>query len=97
MPIRSNSWIRLSFRSDLRIRIRCGSLFLGRERDQLASSVNCSQTYLEPSRLSVGGNLNFSLRVFNGDIAEIIVYNQALTLTEEAAVENTLKTRYGIQ
>ena len=61
------------------------------------SSVNCSQTYLEPSRLSVGGNLNFPLRVFNGDIAEIIVYNQALSLAEEAAVENTLKTRYGIQ
>ena len=61
------------------------------------SSVNCTQTYLEPSRFSVGGNLNFSSRVFNGDIAEIIVYNQALTLTEEAAVENTLKTRYGIQ
>jgi hypothetical protein len=61
------------------------------------SFVNCSQTYLEPSRLSVGGNLNFPLRVFNGDIAEIIVYNQALTLTEEVAVESTLKTRYGIQ
>jgi YD repeat-containing protein len=57
----------------------------------------CTQTYLEPSQLSVGGNLNYPSRVFNGDLAEIIVYSQALSPAEQTTVENNLKTRYGIQ
>jgi RHS repeat-associated protein len=44
-------------------------------------------------RFGLGGWLKGE-RFYNGDIAEIIIYNRALTETERGAVENWLQSRY---
>ncbi len=53
-------------------------------------------TYSEPVTLTVGGNLVWTSRRFNGDIAEIRIYNRLLTVTEMQSVEAALKSRYGL-
>lgn len=41
------------------------------------------------------GSYGVNLNPLNGDIAEILVYNKALSATERASIENYLKTKYG--
>ncbi|MEY2564930.1 MAG: large repetitive protein [Verrucomicrobiota bacterium] len=46
-------------------------------------------------RFGVGGWLNGG-RFYNGDIAEVIIYNRALTDSERAGIENLLNSRYAL-
>lgn len=42
------------------------------------------------------GSTNTGLQFFNGNIAEVIVYNTNLNLTEQIMVENALAAKYGL-
>jgi hypothetical protein len=44
---------------------------------------------------TIGRGLNNS--TFNGEVAEILVYNRALTTSEAAQVESYLSLKYGTQ
>ena len=63
---------------------------------QLAQSTSMQTAPNSTRTLNYVGQLASSTALFHGQIAEILVYNTALTASQRAAVENYLHARYGI-
>ena len=53
-------------------------------------------TMLSPTAALAVGNRASGLYGFNGQVAEVLVYNRALSDTERASIETTLSAKYGI-
>jgi hypothetical protein len=55
-----------------------------------------STSNTDSTQINVGGNAIAGTVYFNGDIAEVIAYNRALTTTEREDVEKYLNAKYAI-
>jgi hypothetical protein len=55
-----------------------------------------STSNADSSQINVGGNAIQNANFFNGDIAEVIAYNRALTTAEREDVEKYLNDKYAI-
>jgi hypothetical protein len=73
--------------------VRAGSLQHDYINGTKISDINASGFSPQVRALGVGGWLNGG-RFYNGDIAEVLIYNRALTDTERTAVESSLNGRY---
>ncbi|MEO7313532.1 MAG: LamG-like jellyroll fold domain-containing protein [Chitinophagaceae bacterium] len=65
-----------------------GSLVAQRDAENIAALPNAP--------LQIGGAPGGTTEVINGDVAEIIVYNRALTDAEKSLVDNYLSVKYGL-
>ncbi len=57
----------------------------------LVTTGNVTASAFSRDRISVAGD-----RTWGGELAELIIYNQALSASEISAIENELKTKWGI-
>lgn len=61
------------------------------------STATVGSTMTTPTAaLSLGASVSTSLSYFNGRIAEVLIYNRALTQTERQQVESSLITKYNL-
>lgn len=85
-PVQTNAWY------VLRSGLGSGSLFVHANNQPLQSTASGANTLNSTHQLRVG----FRTAYFDGDIAELLIYNRALTLEERNQVAGYLADKYAI-